>query len=73
MQQWLGLDALAAFTLRRIEARDWHVSAHFVNGTTEFHAVREDPLKVHIARCDDGNDGDHQFRVAKLLAEGIGL
>jgi len=24
MQQWLGLDPLAAFALRRIEARGWH-------------------------------------------------
>jgi hypothetical protein len=26
MSQWLGLDPLAAFALRRIEARGWQVS-----------------------------------------------
>jgi hypothetical protein len=42
MQQWLGLDPFAAFTLRRIEARGWNVSVHFVNDTVEMHAVRRE-------------------------------
>ena len=42
MQQWLGLDPLAAFALRRIEARGWHVSVHFVNDTVEMHAAGVD-------------------------------
>ena len=73
MGQWLGIDPLAAFALRRIEAREWRVSAHFVNDAVEFHAVRDDPLEVHVARCDDGTEPRHQFRSAKLLAEAVGI
>lgn len=64
MQQWLGLDPLAAFALRRVEARGWHVSAHFVNDAVEIHAVRGDPQECHIARCEDGTEPRHQFRAA---------
>ena len=42
MQQWLGLDPLAAFACRRVEARGRYVSVHFVNDTIEMHAVRVD-------------------------------
>ena len=73
MEQWLGLDPLTAFTLRRLQARGWHVSAHFVNETVELHAVRGDPPVAHVARCDDGDEPHHQFRAAKLLAEAVGL
>jgi hypothetical protein len=73
MHQWLDLDPLAAFTLRRIEARGWHVSVHFVNGTVEFHAVRDDDTAhAHVARCEDGDESEHQFRAVKLLAEAVG-
>jgi hypothetical protein len=52
----------------------WHVSAHFVNDTVEFHAVRgTNPPVAHVARCDDGDNPQHQFRAAKLLAEAVGL
>ena len=73
MQQWLGLDPLAAFVLRRIEARGWHVSVHFVNDTVEMHAVRVETGEAQIARCNDGNEPSHQFRAAKLVADAIGV
>lgn len=73
MNQWLGLDPLAAFALRRIEARGWHVSVHYVNETAEFHAVRENPLEAHVARCQDGTQPAHQLRAAKLLASAVGV
>jgi hypothetical protein len=73
MQQWLGLDPLAAFALRRIQTRGWHVSAHFINDTVEFHAMRGAPPEFHMARCQDGDELDHQFRAAKLLAEAVGV
>ena len=73
MQQWLGIDPLATFTLRRIEARGWHVSAHFVNGTVELHAVRVDTHESHVGRCDDGDDSDEQRCAAELLARAVGL
>ncbi len=73
MQQWLGLDPLAAFALRRIEARGSHVSVHFVNETVEMHAVRVGTAEVHVARCNDGDEQPQQFRAAKLLAEALGI
>jgi hypothetical protein len=73
MRQWLGLDPLAAFALHRIEAREWHISVHLVNDVIEMHAVRESPLDVHVARCNDGTHESHQFRAAKLLAEAVGV
>ena len=33
--QWLGLDDLGAFSLRRIEARRWHVSVYFLHDAVE--------------------------------------
>ena len=73
MQQWLGLDPLAAFALRRIEPRGWHVPVHFVNDTVEMHAVRRETGDAHIARCNDGDEPPHQFRAVKLLADAIGV
>src|SRR5688572_32938603 len=74
MHHWLGLDALAGAALRRVEVRGWHISAHFVNGTVEFHAVRDgNPPEVHVARCDDGDEPEHQVRAAKLLADAVGV
>ena len=49
MQQFLGIDPLAVFALRRIEARGWHVSVHLVNDTVEMHAVRVETSNAHIA------------------------
>ena len=54
MRQWLGLDPFTALTLRRIEARGWDVSVHFVNDTVEMHAVRVDTGETQIACCNDG-------------------
>ena len=73
VQQWLGLNALVAFTLRRVEAAGWHVSVHFVNERIEIHALRHDRETSHVARCNDGAEPPHQFRAAKMLAEAVGL
>ncbi len=73
LNQWLGLHPLAAFTLRRIEARGWHVSVHLLNGKVEMHAVREQPREAHVSRCEGGNESQHQFHAAKLLAEAVGV
>jgi len=60
MEQWLGLDPLTSFTLRRIEARGWWVSVQFVP-------------EAHVARCNDGDGGADQLRAAKLLAQAVGI
>jgi hypothetical protein len=73
MQQWLGLHPLAAFALRRIGARGWHVSVHFVSDVTEMHAMRIETGEAHIARCNDGDEPPHQFRPARVLAEAVGV
>jgi hypothetical protein len=70
------LDPLAAFTLRRIEARGWFVSAHFINDTAEFHAtsaINNLLPESHIARGDDGDAPSHQRRAAALLAKAIAI
>ena len=72
-QQFLGLDPLAAFALRRIEARGWNLSVHFVIDTVEMHAVWVSTAEAHVARCNDGDQSPHQCRAAKLLAETVGV
>jgi hypothetical protein len=59
VHQWLGVDPLAVFALRRIEARGWQVSVHFVNNTVEFHAMRADPPEAHVTHCEDGIAAKH--------------
>ena len=62
------------FAANHISHADPLLFAHFVNDTVEFHAVRgTNPPVAHVARCDDGDNPQHQFRAAKLLAEAVGL
>jgi len=52
----------------------WIVKTFRVNGTVEMHAVHlaceRDP---QIARCNDGDGPDEEYRCACLLAEAAGI
>jgi hypothetical protein len=57
--------------LRRL---GWHVTRHYVDDTVELHAIKLDgSAEPQIARCNDGDDADEEYRVACLLAEACGV
>ncbi|MGA2583180.1 MAG: hypothetical protein ABSG31_07880 [Tepidisphaeraceae bacterium] len=65
---------MTAPILTQLRQLGWHISVHRVNGTIELHAVKldgtADPL---IARCDDGDGPDEEYRAACLLMEACGI
>ena len=60
--------------LSQLRQLGWLISTHRVNGTIELHAIlRHDPDPVHIARCNDGEGDDEEYRAACLLAQACGV
>jgi hypothetical protein len=60
--------------LTQLRQLGWHVSIHRVNGTIELHAVKLDgTAEPQIARCEDGDGPEEEYRAACLLAEGCGV
>jgi hypothetical protein len=58
----------------RIKELGWHVTSHYVNGTVEFHAVKLDcSQSPQVARCNDGDGPDEEYRAACLLATACGM
>jgi hypothetical protein len=52
----------------------WLISTHRVNGTIEYHAIlARDPDEYQIARCNDGDGPNEEYRAACLLAEACGV
>ena len=52
----------------------WHITKHRVNGTIELHAIKLDcSEEPQIARCNDGDGPNEEYRAACLLAEGCGI
>ena len=60
--------------LNHLRRLGWRISTHKVNGTIEYHAIFAcDPDKFQIARCNDGDGPDEEYRAACLLAEVCGV
>jgi hypothetical protein len=70
-----------AAILDRIQALGYVVSVHHLEqsllgrpGATEMHAVSlTEPHHQHIARCDNGDGPDGEYRVACVLAQMVGI
>jgi len=60
--------------LGHIRQMGWIVTIHKVNRTVEMHAIdlagKRDP---QIARCNDGDEEEEEYRCACLLARSVGL
>ncbi len=57
--------------LRRL---GWHITTHRVNETIELHAIRLDGSQLpQVARCNDGEGPDEEYRAACLLAAACGF
>jgi hypothetical protein len=58
-------------TLHRL---GWHVTTHRVNGTVELHAIMLDGTAApQVARCNDGDGPDEEYRAVCLLADACGI
>ncbi len=65
---------MTASLVQQIESLGYIVKVFRVNGTVEMHAV---PLRgasdPQIARCNDGDGPDEEYRAACLLAVAVGI
>ena len=60
--------------LRQIGARGYAVSMQRGEGAVEMRAVKlDDPDQQHIARSNDGDGEADAYRVARMLAQMVGL
>ena len=60
--------------LAQLRKLGWHITIQRVNGTVELHAIRlNDSEPPQIARCNDGDGPDEEYRAACLLARACGL
>jgi hypothetical protein len=60
--------------LNHLRKLGWHVTTHRVNGTVELHAIRLDAsADPQVARCNDGDGPEEEYRAACLLAEACGI
>jgi hypothetical protein len=60
--------------LNHIRRLGYAVSIHRVNATIEMHAVKLAGSEApQIARCNDGDGPDEQYRCACLLAKAVGI
>lgn len=60
--------------IRQIEALGYIVKVFCVNGTVEMHAMALRGLsEPQIARCNDGEGPDDEYRAACLLADAVGI
>ena len=66
--------ALTESILAQIRSAGYVVKVFKINGTVEMHAV---PLpgehKPQIARCNDGDGPEEDYRCACLLADAVGI
>ncbi len=63
----------AAF-IKQIERLGYSVKVFRINGTVEMHAVSlRGETEPQIARCNDGDGPDDQYRAACLLAVAVGI
>jgi hypothetical protein len=54
--------------------RRLHITTHRVNETIELHAIRLDGAEPpQIARCNDGDGAEEEYRAACLLAVACGV
>jgi hypothetical protein len=60
--------------IRHIRALGYIVSVFRLNGTVEMHAI---PLRgddsPQVARCNDGEDDESEYKAACLLAQAVGI
>jgi hypothetical protein len=60
--------------LFQIRSMNYVVKTFRVNGTVEMHAVDLScECEPQIARCNDGDGPDEEYRCACLLAEAVGI
>lgn len=59
--------------IRRVECLGYIVKTFRVNNTVEIHAVPSDGSAPHVARCNDGDGPEEEYRAACLLAEAVGI
>jgi hypothetical protein len=60
--------------LNHIRQLGWTVSIQKVNGTVEMHAVHAAGEQApEVARCNDGDGLEEEYRCACLLARAVGL
>jgi len=60
--------------LQRIRELGYKVSVFKINDTVEMHAVKLDCTEPpQIARCNDGDGPDEEYRCACLLAQAVGI
>jgi hypothetical protein len=68
------MTSTSAAILTQIRSLGWIVKTFRVNGTVELHAVQlACKKKPQIARCNDGDGPDEEYRCARLLAEAVGI
>lgn len=57
-----------------MQSLGWIVKMFRANGTVEMHAVHlAGKHELQIARCNDGDGPDEEYRCACLLASAIGI
>lgn len=60
--------------IRQIEALGYIVKVFRINDTVEMHAVSlRGATEPQIARCNDGEGPDDEYRAACLLATAVGI
>jgi hypothetical protein len=71
VQQSIATTTAILDHLRRL---GWHITTHRVNETIELHAIRLDGSELpQVARCNDGEGPDEEYRAACLLAVACGI
>jgi len=60
--------------IRQIESLGYIVKFFYINGTVEMHAVSlRGETEPQIARCNDGDGPDEEYRAACMLATAVGI
>ena len=59
--------------LAHIRSLGFTVKVFRVNGTVELHAVPMGDGEPQVARCNDGDGPDEEYRAACLLATAVGI
>lgn len=61
-----------AAILKQIESLGYTVKTFKVNDTVEMHAVPREGA-AEVARCNDGDGEEEEYRAACLLAQAVGI
>lgn len=64
---------MTAAIIKQIESLGYIVKAFRANGTIELHAVPLWKGEPQVARCNDGDGPDDEYRAACLLATAVGI